>query len=131
MSLSLDHAQAAVPSRAELQAARSGSIVASLPRRTALKFSGEDAESFLQGQLTCDVAAVRGSASYGAYCSPQGRMLASFLLWRGDSAFFMSLPGDVAADVQQRLARFVLRARVKIESVALAFAGCSGPQAPG
>jgi tRNA-modifying protein YgfZ len=131
MSLSVDHAEAAIPSPAELEAARSGSVVAPLGHRAVLKFSGQDAESFLQGQLTCDVAAVRESASYGAWCSPQGRMLASFLLWRVDSAFCMALAGDIAAGVQQRIARFVLRAKVRIEPVALALAGCSGPQAAG
>src|SRR4051812_1090372 len=130
MSLSVDQAEAATPSRAELESARSGSVVAPLPHLAALKFSGEDAESFLQGQLTCDVAAVRGAASWGAYCSPQGRMLASVLLWRIGPAFFMVLAADIAAGVQQRLARFVLRARVKIEPAGLVFAGCSGAEAP-
>src|SRR4051812_40749370 len=104
-------------------------IAALLPGMAVLRFSGADAEAFLQGQLTCDVAAVRGAASYGAWCSPQGRMLASFLLWRAEAAFLMALPADLAAGVQQRLARYVLRAKVRIEAAPLALAGCSGPRA--
>ncbi len=127
MSLSVENA-AGVP--AELAAARSGSVVAALPGLAALRVSGEDAEAFLQGQLTCDVAAVRGNATYGAWCSPQGRMLASFLLWRAESGFVVVLRADIAAGVQQRLARYVLRSRVRIEPAPLALAGCSGREAP-
>jgi tRNA-modifying protein YgfZ len=127
MSLSLEKPSA--PARAELHAARSGSVVAHLPHVTVLEFSGADAESFLQGQLTCDVAALGGSASYGAWCSPQGRMLASLLLWRRDAAFFMALRGDIAAGVQQRIARYVLRAKVTIAPARLALSGWSGPEA--
>jgi tRNA-modifying protein YgfZ len=127
MSLSLEKPSA--PARAELEAARSGSVVARLPHVAVLEFSGADAESFLQGQLTCDVAALRGRASYGAWCSPQGRMLASFLLWRADAAFFMALRGDIAAGVQQRIARYVLRAKVAVAPARLALSGWSGPGA--
>lgn len=117
------------PARAELQAARSGSVVAPLPQYAVVRFSGQDAEGFLQGQLTCDVAGLAGSASYGAWCSPQGRMLASFLLWRADSAFLMALRADIAADVRQRIARYVLRSKVTVEPAGLALIGCSGPDA--
>jgi tRNA-modifying protein YgfZ len=103
--------------------------IAHLPQLSVLKFSGADAESFLQGQLTCDVAALRGTAGYGAWCSPQGRMLASFLLWRGDAAFFMALRADIAAGVQQRIARYVLRAKVSIAPAQLALFGVWGPGA--
>lgn len=127
VSLSVEHA--GTPAQAELQAARSGSVAATLPQYAVLKFSGQDAESFLQGQLTCDVAGLGGSASYGAWCSPQGRMLASFLLWRADGAFFMTLRSDIAAGVRQRIARYVLRSNVKVEPAGLALAGCSGPDA--
>jgi tRNA-modifying protein YgfZ len=133
VSFSLEHADAVTPDgplRADLEAARSRSIVAPLAHLTTLRFAGEDAETFLQGQLSCDVSALSAAASYGAYCTPQGRMLASFLLWRGDSGFFIALATDIAAGVQQRLSRFVLRARVKIAPGALALAGCSGPDAP-
>src|SRR5438309_5460989 len=78
MSLPLHHAQPAGTVDADLAAARSGSVFAPLGHLGVLQFSGEDAESFLQGQLSCDVAAVGlRSSAYGAYCSPKGRMLRS------------------------------------------------------
>ena len=52
-----------------------------------LRFSGPDTQAFLQGQLTCDVQALQtGTSTYGGYCTPKGRLLATFLLWRDDAA---------------------------------------------
>ena len=48
-----------------------------------IRFSGVEAQTFLHNQLSCDVAALTGNKStYGSYCTPKGRMLATFLLWR-------------------------------------------------
>lgn len=127
-ALSLENHPA--PEREELDAVRSGrGVVSVLSHTTALKFSGPDAESFLQGQLTCDVAGLRSSATWGAWCSPQGRMLASFLLWRGESDFFIALRADIAPGVQQRIARYVLRAKVAVAPSRLVLAGFSGADA--
>ena len=97
-----------------------------------LQFSGDDAESFLQAQLSCDVAKVGlRSSAYGAYCSPKGRMLANFLLWREEAGFYMALSRDIAAAMQRNISRFVLRSKVKVSdaSDAVVLAGAAGPQA--
>ena len=61
-----------------------------LDRTGLIHFAGEDAQSFLQGQLSCDVDALAsGNSSYGSYCTPKGRVLATFLLWRVGQDFFM------------------------------------------
>jgi folate-binding protein YgfZ len=117
---------------ADLTAARSGSVFSPLSHLGVLEFSGEDAEAFLQGQLSCDVSGVGSdSSTWGAFCSPKGRMLASFLLWRSETGFFLALPRDILQDVQKRISRFVLRSKVKITdaSDALALHGAAGPQA--
>ncbi|MGB5080870.1 MAG: folate-binding protein YgfZ [Burkholderiales bacterium] len=116
----------------DLVAARSGSIVAPLDHLGVLRFSGEDAREFLQGQLSCDVTAMGPkSATYGAYCTPKGRMLASFLLWREETDFLMALSRDIAPAIQRQLSKFVLRSRVKVFDVsdATALTGAAGPQA--
>ena len=130
MSLLLNKTDA--ENQADLIEARSGSIVVPLLHLGVLQFSGEDAETFLQGQLTCDVTSIgtfRGT--HGAYCSPKGRMLANFLLWREDSGFLMALSRDIVAATLKRLSMYVLRSRVKVldasESVVLH--GVAGPQA--
>jgi len=111
---------------------RIGSILAPLDHFGVLRFSGEDVKDFLQGQLSCDVAGVGpNSATYGAHCSPKGRMLANFLLWREDAEFLMALSLDIATALQKQITKYVLRSRVKISDVsaAIALTGVGGPQA--
>lgn len=116
----------------ELRAAPGGTLLADLSHLGLLRFSREDAEDFLQGQLSCDVKKLGpNAAEYGSYCTAQGRMLAIFLLWRGDGAFLMQLPAEILAPIQNRLGRFVLRSKVKIENASDAWAriGLAGPGA--
>jgi tRNA-modifying protein YgfZ len=104
-------------------------FVAVLDHLGTLRFSGEDAETFLQGQLSCDVARVDlGSSSYGAYCTPKGRMLANFLLWRDEAGFSMVLSRDVVPAVQKQLLKYVLRSKVKVSdaSETVVLAGVAG-----
>jgi folate-binding protein YgfZ len=80
-----------------------------------LRFTGDDAQTFLHNQLTCDVGALApGRSTYGAYCTPKGRILASFLLWRTEDGFFMQLPGSLREPIQKQLSKFILRSKVKI-----------------
>ncbi len=132
MSLPLQTTEAARQADPDLAAARSGSVLALLDHLGVLQFSGEDAERFLQGQLSCDVAGVGlRSGSYGAYCSPKGRMLANFLLWREEAGFHMALSRDIAPSVYKHISKFVLRAKVKISDASdtIVMAGAAGPKA--
>jgi len=97
---------------------------------TLLRFSGPDTPAFLHGQLTCDVQGLKpGSSSYGGYCNPKGRLLATFLLWPDDDGFNMLLPTAIAEPVRKRLSMYILRAKVKAETMtaALACVGVTGP----
>src|SRR5467141_840673 len=126
------HMQLAEAADADLSAARSGSVLALLGHLGILQFSGEDTEAFLQGQLSCDVAAIGlRSSTYGAYCSPKGRMLANFLLWREEAGFHIALSRDIAASVQKHISKFVLRAKVKVSDAShtIVIAGAAGPKA--
>ncbi len=132
MNLPLHHTEPASAAADDLAAAKSGSVLALLGHLGVLQFSGEEAETFLQGQLSCDVAHVGlRSGSYGAYCSPKGRMLANFLLWREETGFHMALSRDIAASVRTHMSKFVLRAKVKVSdaSDAIVMAGAAGPKA--
>src|SRR5258707_6473580 len=132
MSLPLQAAGAARQTDPDLAAARSGSVLALLGHLGVLQFSGEDAGTFLQGQLSCDVAEVGlRSSSYGAYCSPKGRMLANFLLWRQEAGFHMVLSRDIAPSVHKQLSKFVMRAKVKVSDAedTIVMAGAAGPKA--
>lgn len=94
-----------------------------------LRFSGDDAASFLHGQLTCDVNALKpGSACYGGYCTPKGRLLATFLLWRRADGFLMLVPAALSEGVRKRLSMYILRSKVNAEDLSstLAWVGLHG-----
>ncbi len=80
-------------------------------------FSGADAVSFLQGQLTQDVFAITDTnCLYAAYCNHQGAMFANFLLSKNSSGTIVLRLHSAQADaVMRRLKMFVLRSAVDIE----------------
>jgi folate-binding protein YgfZ len=93
-------------------------MLCNLPDTGLIRFAGDDAQTFLHNQLTCDVAGLAvGRSTYGAYCTPKGRVLASFLLWRTESAYFMQLPAALREPIEQQLTKFILRSKVRTEDV--------------
>jgi tRNA-modifying protein YgfZ len=83
-----------------------------------IRFGGDDAQTFLHGQFSCDVASLQtGHAQYGSYNSAQGRMLATFLLWRDSTGYLMLLPKSLCAPIRKRLAMYILRSKVKATEV--------------
>lgn len=77
--------------------------------------SGDDAETFLHGQLTNDLKALAvGQTQLSAYLTPQGRTLAVLDVTRTDAGFVLTLPVEIAETVIKRLTMFVLRAKVSI-----------------
>jgi folate-binding protein YgfZ len=94
---------------------------------------GPDAASFLHAQLTSDVAGLPAlRTQYSGYCTPKGRVLATFLLWRTDDELTLQLPETLRADLQAKLSRYVLRSRVQVVSAtgALRVYGLWGNEAP-
>jgi folate-binding protein YgfZ len=101
-----------------------------LPHWGVIQALGEEAAGFLHGQLSNDVShltAERGRLA--AYCSPQGRMLATFLTQRPQpDRIWLACRADVLPPVLKRLSMFVLRAKARLsdasgELVLLGLAG--------
>lgn len=106
----------------ELAAAQTSTILADLSHFALIGVSGEDASTFLQGQLTNDIGKVSPErAQYSGYCSPKGRLLANCLIWQQASDYFLQMPADVAPMIQKRLGMFVLRAKVALQDKSAAF----------
>jgi folate-binding Fe-S cluster repair protein YgfZ len=77
-----------------------------------IALDGDESASFLHNQLTNDVEHLGPSeARLAGYCSPKGRLLASFLMWRSASTIYLQLARDIQAPVQKRLSMFVLRSK--------------------
>ena len=80
-----------------------------------IALDGEESAHFLHGQLTNDVEHLGADeARLAGYCSPKGRLLASFLMWRSGTSLLLQLPREIQPAVQKRLSMFVLRAKTKL-----------------
>ena len=80
--------------------------------------TGEDAAVFLHNQLTNDVEHLgTQEARLAGYCSPKGRLLATFLMWKRDGTIMLQLPREIQATVQKRLQMFILRSKAKLNDV--------------
>jgi folate-binding protein YgfZ len=102
----------------ELAAARDATIVADLSHNAVISVSGDDAKSFLHGQLTNDVEALDlDAAQWTGWCTAKGRLVASFLLIRRPDRYLVVLPAEIAPSIQKRLSMYVLRSKVKLEDV--------------
>lgn len=86
-----------------------------LPELGVIAASGGDAISFLQTQLTNDVAQLTaGEMQLNGYCTAKGRLIATFHQWRDGDDVLLRLPREVLPAALKRLSMFVLRARAKL-----------------
>ncbi|TWI69166.1 hypothetical protein IP91_00232 [Pseudoduganella lurida] len=89
-------------------------FVAPLGNLGLIAFTGEESAKFLHSQLTNDVEHLGGAdVRLAGYCSPKGRLQASFLMWRDDQSVYLQLARDLQPAIQKRLSMFVLRAKTK------------------
>jgi tRNA-modifying protein YgfZ len=92
----------------------SGSVA--LTHWGVIRAQGADAVSFLQGQLTQDVAQLSATqAALAGYCSPKGRLLASFVICKpAPDQVLLLCHTSVLATTLKRLQMFVMRAKCKL-----------------
>jgi hypothetical protein len=106
------------PLSAEFDAVLSHGAFMALDQFGVIEAIGDDAASFLHGQLTNDVQHLdAASARLTGYCSPKGRLLASMLTWRAADAVRLLVSKELTASVQKRLSMFVLRAKAKLADI--------------
>ncbi|WPB59241.1 folate-binding protein [Xylophilus sp. GOD-11R] len=81
-----------------------------------IRVAGDDAVSFLQGQLTNDFALLKpDTARLAAFLTAKGRMQASFVgLIRVPGEVLLVCSRDILEPVRKRLSMFVLRAKAKL-----------------
>ena len=101
-----------------------------LPGTGLIAVRGADAAAFLQAQLTSDISRIgTAGTQYSGYCSPKGRLLATFLVWRCEDEFLLQLPESLRETVEARLTKYVLRAQVKLAKAQRQIFGLWGPDA--
>ena len=95
----------------------------SLSQFGLVRFSGPDNVSFLQGQLSNDTNRLTaGAPLLAAYSTPQGRVVAVLHLLPHSSGVVAILPREIVLPTVERLRKYVLRAKVRIEDVSQQFA---------
>jgi folate-binding protein YgfZ len=98
--------------------------VAHLTHLGLIKVEGEDAAKFIHGQLTQDFSLLDlNTARLAAFCSPKGRMLASFIGFkRSNNEIWLICSHDILAQTLKRLSMFVMRAKARLSDVTADYA---------
>src|SRR5829696_8456143 len=97
--------------------------IADLSHYAVLRITGDDAAAFLHAQFTNDVQALSvDTAQWNGWCTPKGRLVATFLLARRKDEFLMVLPAEISGPIAKRLGMFVLRSKVKIADASADYA---------
>ncbi|TDR77879.1 YgfZ/GcvT domain-containing protein [Paludibacterium purpuratum] len=116
---------------AQVTALNQGAVICRLSQFRLLRVTGEDAATFLQGQLSNDVRLLDGcNAQYTGYSSAKGRLLASSLCWKSEESYFLLVASDLAESIAKRLTMFIMRSKVKLSiDEAFCLFGFKGEQA--
>ena len=84
-------------------------------KKAVISFHGKDAESFLQGQVTCDVTGIKNNdGKIGALCNPKGRAICLFHLLKHDDTYYMVLNDGLCKPIIKRLQMYKFRSDVQI-----------------
>ncbi|TLY71574.1 MAG: folate-binding protein YgfZ [Gammaproteobacteria bacterium] len=106
----------------------------SLDELGVLRVRGAHVVSFLQGQVSNDVALLGpGRSLLAGYHNPQGRVIALLRLVQAAADDVLAiLPRELAAPTASRLAKFILRAKVSVadESAGWRVTGVVAPESP-
>lgn len=95
----------------------SGDTMVRLERLGTVLVSGQDARSFLQGQLTADIERLDPQRlMLAAVNSPQGRVQVVARLVQRDDAIVMIVPTSMVETTIARLRKYVLRAKVQLQN---------------
>jgi hypothetical protein len=97
-----------------------------------IRARGVDSASFLHNQLTNDFMNLGpAQARLAGYCSPKGRLMASFVGFQDGEDILLACSADLLAPTLKRLSMFVLRAKTKLTdaSAEVRLIGLAGPSA--
>jgi folate-binding protein YgfZ len=93
-------------------------MVCDLSAWTLIAVSGDDAADFLQNLLTNSAKELSPTEhQLSALCTPKGRMLATFRLFRHLDRFVLRVPAALAENLIKRLSMYVLRSAVTIRAL--------------
>lgn len=91
-------------------------LLTPLASEALLEVSGPDAVSFLHNQASCDIRQLASdNACYGAFCNPQGRVLADFVaLATAPDSLLLRLRKEILERTLDNLRRFAVFSKVQL-----------------
>ena len=116
----------------ENRASDNGLVVADLSHFSLIEARGDDAATFLQGQLTNDIEKVSNTSSQlSGYCNQKGRLLASFRIFKKQDVISLIIPTELYEETFKRLKMYVMRSKVEFNNYSDEYVsiGFSGPHA--
>ncbi len=105
-------------------------FLADLTELGFVAIAGQDAEKFLQGQLTCDVKEISTTQSrLGAHCDPKGRVQFTFRLFKHHDVYYFHLPRSLISHALASLQKYAVFSKVTLADVSSEWKslGVSGP----
>ncbi len=89
-----------------------------LQGRGVIRLSGADARGFLNGLVSADVETLApGEARFAALLTPQGKIVADFLVLAANDGLLLDVPQTLVAPLAQKLGFYKLRAKVTVENL--------------
>lgn len=93
-----------------------------LPDRGVVKLNGDDARQFLNNLVTAELAGLRpGTARFAALLTPQGKIIADFLVTEAPpghgGGLLLDCPKALADQLATKLGFYKLRAKVTVENL--------------
>lgn len=93
-----------------------------LPDRGVVKIAGDDARGFLNNLITSDIDELApGHARFGALLTPQGKIVADFLVTEAPAGhgggLLIDCPRELAQPLATKLGFYKLRAKVTVENL--------------
>lgn len=116
----------------EAQACQDRTVIADLSHLDLLAVAGEEAKTFLQGQLSCDFSQVtEDSLQLGSYCTPKGRMITSFRAFNISHTYYLLMEPGLFQPSQQVLGKYIIFSKAEIKNARNDFItlGLAGPKA--
>jgi folate-binding protein YgfZ len=106
-----------------------GNILCDLSHTGLIRVEGDDAENFLQNQLSNDLKDVTESHSQlSSYNTHKGRMICNLRIFKRGDAYYLELAHDLLETVLKKLRMYVMMSKVTLEDASdelahFAFAG--------
>ena len=106
---------------AQTAAPDANALLCPLDYEGIIGLTGPDTARFLQGQVTCDVAALEvGTSTLGARCNPKGRMQSSFRLCRVDeNSYLLVLHADLLERQMAELKKYAVFFKTQLHDASL------------